>query len=572
MLNASRIKFLLLFSRNRSLSPSLPRQFTEYLNMIVSADSELIEKNGNEIILDYCRINQRTDEIQFICDSDSHVLAYTSGRLVEEALSKHFSCLKKTDDLFLQAEDLIRNAKGCMIHTQVNLNPALREILDSLGFCAEQADATLYPVFQTPAAHHLHNVSIHLKPKQTLPEHESWEDSMSREWEHIPSCLIDSRTGLFLDCNNQFLDLVGKEATTVLRSRCDEIGLGDLLLAGTLNADRRCLFSAQLNAQGTSRNWAISESVTLYERSCLKLWCLRSSTDTSHLDPYSDDLADAFLDTWKDKPEKVLICDDNELLLDTCSSIMSWARINYRVALNGKEALNLLENEDFDVIFLDLNMPRLNGFDTARMIKQSTRSYSGIPIIAMTATPPLSMDRGRQLKYFDAVLQKPFDIEDIRQSIRAGREIAEARKPAHRGFALNENPAEALEEASDYEPTSFMFLFKDHTAQLENLRNTMLSSLKRIETEALDYHCRKQVKEFVNLLHKAHSMAKTMGAVKLMKTIHRVSEGYEEAGFDGKEQLFELLQQTLSETQAFYNNVEWSDFIPAQQVGSFVAA
>ena len=543
--------------------------------MIVSADSELIGKNGNEIIIDYCRINQRTDEIQFVCDGDNRILAYTSGKFVEEALSKHFSCLHKTDDLFLQAEDLINNAKGCMIRTQVHLTPTLKDILDSLGFRVDQVSATLYPVFQTPALHYLHNVSIHLEAKQNQVNSEirSIADEIRRrECNHVASCLIDSNTGLFIDCNDHFLELVGREADTVLRSRCDEIGLGDLLLMGSLNADRRCLFSAQLNSQSASRNWAVSESVTLYERSCLRLYCLSSSNDASELDPFSDELAEAFLDTWKDRPGKVLICDDNELLLDTCSSIMSWARINYRLALNGKEALNLLENEDFDVVFLDLNMPRLNGFDTAKMIKQSTRSYSGIPLIAMTATPPTSMDRGRQLKYFDAVLQKPFDIEDIRQSIRVARDASRSHMPVNRLKAGNQLDRTIVSESHDYEPTSFMSIFRDQPQQLENLRNTILESLKKTETESLDYHCRKQGDALVKLLHKTHSMAKTMGAIKLLRTLEQVIDRYPDASFSEKEQLFELLQQTLSETQVFYNTVEWNEFIPEQRIGSFVAA
>jgi CheY-like chemotaxis protein len=539
--------------------------------MIVSSDPDSLVKNSNQIIIDYCRINQRSDEIQFICDGDSEVLAYASNKLVEEALYKYFSGPKTINDLFQHTGDLINNAKGCMIHTQISPDPAFAKLLHSLGFDVESVDATLYPVFQTPVPHHLHNLAIQLKPQQPFPEPndvKTTEDFQKSEYTHIPYCLIDSGTGLFLDCNDEFEELIEKPAETILRSRCDEIGLRDLLLMGSLNADRRCLFSAQLNTQSASRNWAIAQSVVLDDRPCLKLWCPFSNADTSHQDPFTDELAEAFLATWEDKPAKVLICDDNELLLDTCSSIMNWAQINYRVALNGKEALNLLENETFDVVFLDLNMPRLNGFDTARMIKQSTRSYSGVPLVAMTATPPSSMDRGRQLKYFDAVLQKPFDIEDIRQSVRAGMQTAKTNEASTRSHTTNEDPANSPVEAKDYEPTSFMFLFREQSAQLENLRNTILESLKKIDSESLDYHCRKQVSELITLLHKTHSMAKTMGATKLMKTVELISTRYRDATFAEKEQLFELFQQTLTETEAFYNTVAWNDFIPQKQFGN----
>jgi CheY-like chemotaxis protein len=54
-------------------------------------------------------------------------------------------------------------------------------------------------------------------------------------------------------------------------------------------------------------------------------------------------------------------------------------------AMDGQEALNCLDQQEFDLIFMDIQMPVLDGVETARTIRRQKGPQARIPIIAMTA-------------------------------------------------------------------------------------------------------------------------------------------------------------------------------------------
>lgn len=531
--------------------------------MIGTADFKSLQTIGHQIVTDYCDINKRKNEFQFICDNNCSIIAWITNEALQQSFTQSSHLHKRINNLFLQVEELMVNARGCVIHTQVTAQPAFADLLESFGFDSSEMDITLYPVFQTPVHQELHNFSVKLKPKS--PNTNTIKESPTVTPSRIPYCLIDTQTGLLLESNPAFQELIGKNEEMLSKSRCEELGLCDLLLLAMLNTDRRCFFPSQFTSGKHSIHWVISESVTLHQRSCIKIWCPVHTFEVCNPEYKTDDITKAWLKNWKNKPSKVLICDDNELLLDTCSSIMNWVEIDYSIACNGKEALNLLENESFDVVLLDLNMPRLNGFDTARIIKQSNKKYSNTPLIAMTATPIQGLDSGRQLKHFDAILKKPFDIEDIRQAtMRAFRE-AKKNTPQIQIDSNSENQTQSIHKTADYAVTSFLVRFREQKTQLEAFRTSILDSLQELEKESLQFHIERNVEDFMNLIQRAQSMSKSVGATKLNLAIKQIWTIYEKTSPSEREYLFEQFQHTLTEAQIFYNHVNWHLFITKKQ-------
>lgn len=80
---------------------------------------------------------------------------------------------------------------------------------------------------------------------------------------------------------------------------------------------------------------------------------------------------------------KVLLVDDHKVLLDGLSFIVESDKEleEVGVCLNGKEAINFLDKNTVDVVVLDLNMPEMNGFETAKKIEQQ---YPEIKILILT--------------------------------------------------------------------------------------------------------------------------------------------------------------------------------------------
>ncbi|MDH8678845.1 PAS domain S-box protein [Fusibacter bizertensis] len=82
---------------------------------------------------------------------------------------------------------------------------------------------------------------------------------------------------------------------------------------------------------------------------------------------------------------KILVVDDDmtsRYLVDTIISKNGWLSV---AASNGKDALILSQNEVFDLILMDCQMPGMDGYETCRQIRRDSKLNSKVPIIAMTA-------------------------------------------------------------------------------------------------------------------------------------------------------------------------------------------
>ena len=80
---------------------------------------------------------------------------------------------------------------------------------------------------------------------------------------------------------------------------------------------------------------------------------------------------------------RVLIVDDSDIVLKLHAYILEEAGFECATAQNGYAALELLMREHFDIIITDINMPRMDGYQLTKSIRQ-TEGYSDVPIIIIS--------------------------------------------------------------------------------------------------------------------------------------------------------------------------------------------
>jgi len=115
----------------------------------------------------------------------------------------------------------------------------------------------------------------------------------------------------------------------------------------------------------------------------------------------------------------ILIIDDRKENLITLESIISTPELNIIKALSGNEALSLMLEHEISLVLLDVNMPGMDGFETAELMRGSERTKS-IPIIFITATyrQPKQIFRGYETGAVD-YLYKPLDRKILQNKIKA---------------------------------------------------------------------------------------------------------------------------------------------------------
>jgi CheY-like chemotaxis protein len=130
-------------------------------------------------------------------------------------------------------------------------------------------------------------------------------------------------------------------------------------------------------------------------------------------------------------PLKVLVAEDEEVHREMVARLLEQRGHAAVVVANGREALAQLTREPFDVLVLDLQMPELDGLQTAALVRSRERGTSRrLPIVGMTASGA-SGDRDRCREAgMDRLVSKPLLNEELFAAIEGAGEPAPARRPA----------------------------------------------------------------------------------------------------------------------------------------------
>lgn len=111
---------------------------------------------------------------------------------------------------------------------------------------------------------------------------------------------------------------------------------------------------------------------------------------------------------------KILLVDDNQVNLLIGEKILQKLGHHVDCAKDGFEAINKASEKAFDVIFMDIQMPELDGYETTKILRQEKIQT---PIIALTANTS-ETDRNAALNAgMDGFLSKPFEISQIKQTL-----------------------------------------------------------------------------------------------------------------------------------------------------------
>jgi CheY-like chemotaxis protein len=89
------------------------------------------------------------------------------------------------------------------------------------------------------------------------------------------------------------------------------------------------------------------------------------------------------------------------------------------VAANGREAVQMAEDLSYDVIFMDCQMPDMNGFEASMEIRRRQRANQRIAIIAMTADASAGCREQCLAAGMDHFIAKPVKLEDLKTALSA---------------------------------------------------------------------------------------------------------------------------------------------------------
>jgi len=249
---------------------------------------------------------------------------------------------------------------------------------------------------------------------------------------------------------------------------------------------------------------------------------------------------------FKDECPSILLVDDNQVNRQVAGEILKKSGCKVELVDSGMLAVEKVEENDYNLVFMDIQMPEMDGVTTTKKMKELKKNIP--PVVAMTAYS-MKEDRERFLKQgLDDYISKPIKANDLLNKVRqwikddSGVSVIDTVSNMNSGEVLNMDIFTQLENLSGKEMLEQVFgdFMTESTLQIDNCKGSL---------ESDDYDT------ILRELHTLKGNAGTLGAEKLSKQAEFIEDNLKKKKYDTITQDIEFLKLTFNEFQNRYKKL-----------------
>lgn len=206
----------------------------------------------------------------------------------------------------------------------------------------------------------------------------------------------------------------------------------------------------------------------------------------------------------------VLLVDDNKVNLLFLRRLLERWSCEVDIIESGIEALDLVRNKKYDLIFMDIQMPEMDGYEVSRFIRNEMKlSSKNLPIVAITADVLTDQSQSMENAGINDMVTKPFDPIDIKQMIQKWV------------FSTNEQALNHQEEKKNMTQFKLIDLAQvdDMAGGDEEFKQNILTQFNHVLTDSIieipEAIQKKDTKQIRNLIHRIKPNAGYFGLKKI---------------------------------------------------------
>lgn len=258
------------------------------------------------------------------------------------------------------------------------------------------------------------------------------------------------------------------------------------------------------------------------------------------------------------RPPHILVVDDNPANLKLVSSLLGDLKAVVTEAASGPQALQSLANQTFDMIYMDIQMPGMDGVEVTRQIRRTPSSYRDIPIVALTAHA-LASEKAALLKSgMDDYLSKPVTEQQLIETILEWTDIERITAPATTIPAIKASVPQPFEIAPlEITETELPIIDQEEALQLAGGKHDLATELFEMliknlgqEMQAIrEAQTHNDKKQLLAMVHHLHGATRYCGVPALRAAAQQAEQALKgvsvtpvEAALD---QLFHEIDQLL---------------------------
>ena len=241
----------------------------------------------------------------------------------------------------------------------------------------------------------------------------------------------------------------------------------------------------------------------------------------------------------------ILVVDDNEVNLRLAEIILQNHKARVTTARSGMQAIDYASMKPFDIIFMDLHMPGLDGYETTKRIRESSPGKQPV-IIALTANA-MPHEKERVIEEgMNGILIKPVSNAIVQKVVNQWV----LKQPAS---FIDEKPASAYEDSKNtvFSLEAAKEFTGDNKELAYELFNMLRSDLKNYETAINQAAADNDMEELLRQAHKLHGASRCCGTIELKNVSSHIEKLINnKAGFDVQKEV-EILLNAINNVANF---------------------
>ena len=237
---------------------------------------------------------------------------------------------------------------------------------------------------------------------------------------------------------------------------------------------------------------------------------------------------EVFKDEFTAKDAHILVVDDVEMNLKVFTGLLKKSLIQIDTAKSGATAIEMIRSNSYDCVFLDHQMPEMDGIETLHALKDdSSNPLHATPVVALTANA-IAGAREMYLGHgFSDYLTKPIDGWELSKMLRkwlpdekicpVDLDLPESTEVTPDNTTCLENIFKTLEAGGIDVKTGLSYAMDEQDFYLELLQD-YASNMDKTKSELMNYFEHKDWRKYNIRIHSLKSQSKTIGATSLSDT------------------------------------------------------
>jgi PAS domain S-box-containing protein len=227
------------------------------------------------------------------------------------------------------------------------------------------------------------------------------------------------------------------------------------------------------------------------------------------------------------RPLRVLVAEDNRINQHLMLTILKNAGHEVVLASNGREAVDAVRQEDFDIVLMDIQMPELDGVEATRQIRALPAAKYRVPIIALTANAMAGARRQYLEAGMDDYVSKPISAAALLAKLA---DIASARRPppSGQGSALSSATRGAIDGKDaevDFDDSQLAELETAMTSEdVSSLVSMYLAATAELASRVRALYASGDLDALGGEVHKVSGTAGSVGAVRVSELARAIEE------------------------------------------------